>query len=101
LSLAAANVRPVAVGHELVCGYSSNTLLVAEKATQDGALSQLLAVLPNPAGATTARSVRGSLYRPSQTFNPPPAMPGQQLSMFHVALQLGLPPFPCPCMIHL
>jgi hypothetical protein len=46
----AGGMRLVTAGQPLACAYSSNTLLVAERATTDGALSQLLAALPNPAG---------------------------------------------------
>lgn len=46
----AGGVRPVAAGHSLSCAYASGTFLLAERATMDGSLSQLLAALPNPAG---------------------------------------------------
>ena len=54
-----ANVRQIAQGEELVCACGGSTLVAAARATSDGALSQLLAVLPNPAGATLCFAARG------------------------------------------
>jgi hypothetical protein len=47
--------RQGAASEELVAAYGGFTLLVASRATADGALSQLLAVLPNPSGARRPR----------------------------------------------